>query len=173
MNIVTKLTLGLALVAGTFSTYALNYDPTKPAPAPILDAGYTYDQVNAAGIDSVDSPYLYTPLATAATFTITDDFVVGDTYKVYDFGALILTTAVQGGGQPYGGGVGGAAYSWGSVLLSAGNHSLTVQGDGAGGLPAGFYTRLDTARQTPDTGSFALVGGVVWAGLLGLRRRVS
>jgi len=172
MNIITKLTCGLALVAGTVASQALNYDPSLPAPAPVLDAGFASDVIFGSGVDSADSPYVYSPLPTAATFTITDDFIVGDTYKVYDFGTLILTTSVSGGGQPYGG-VGGAAYSWGSVLLSAGAHSLTVQGDGVGGLPAGFYTRLDTARATPDAGSFALVGGVVWAGLLGLRRKLS
>ncbi len=172
MNIITKLTCGLALLAGTVASQALNYDPAQPAPAPVLDAGWAYDQIDAAFTDSVDSAYVYSPLATAATLTVTDDFNPGDTYYVYDFGSLILTTSVSGGGAPQGG-AGGAAYSWGSVLLSAGNHNITVQGDGIGGIPAGFYTRLDTTHPTPDAGSFALVGGAVWAGLLGLRRKLS
>ena len=44
-------------------------------------------------------------------------------------------------------------FSEGSVVLSAGSHSLTVQSDVAtGSAPAGFYTKLDSV---PDGGSLA------------------
>ncbi len=174
MNLLPKLAVGLALIAGTTASQALNYDPTLPAPAPVLDAGWASDQIDFAWTDSLDSPYVYASLPSAATFTITDDFIVGDNYKVWDFGTLILTTGLTAGGQPYGGGVGGPSYQWGSVLLSAGAHSLTVQGDGVGGLPAGFYTRLDTAIGTPDGGStMALLGGaMLLVGTLSRRLRV-
>jgi hypothetical protein len=173
----TKTLLMAALfVAGVVTTQAatLNYDPLTPAPAPVLDAGWAYDQIDAAFTDSEDSPYAYA-LGAPAMFAITDDFVPGDTYFVYDFGSLILTTTLTG--QPFGGGVGGPAYQWGSVLLGAGAHLLTVQGDGFGGVPAGLYTRLDSLTPpVPDGGSLGLLSALLWAGFLGLntlRRKIS
>ncbi len=167
MKILTKLICGLVLVAATVSSQALNYDPAQPAPAPVLNAGWTYDQVNGPWINSVDSPYAFA-LPGPAMFTITDDFIPGDTYKVWDFGGLILTTGLTPGGQPFPQPPGGPAFTWGSVNLAAGPHFLTVQGDGVGGIPAGFYTRLDTI---PEAGSLVLLGAALWAGLLALRRR--
>jgi hypothetical protein len=154
------------------STAGANFDPDATPPAPILDAGWFYDQINAAFVDSIDSPYSYN-LARPAYFRITDQFIVGDLYFVRDFGNLILTTTLPYAGVPTGfGGVGEAgwtnpAYSGGEVLLGAGPHSLTVQGNGVGGIPAGFYTQMTTI---PAPGAILLgsigVGVVNW-----LRRR--
>lgn len=145
----------------------LNYDPTQPAPAPVLDNGWTYDQIDYAWTDSLDSPYNLV-LSGWAMFTITDSFVVGDTYKVWDGANLILTTTFPPPANPIPG-AGGSSYSWGQVLLGPGSYNLHVQGDGKGGLSAGFYTRLDSAQppSVPDGGSLMLVTGMLW-GTLGL-----
>jgi hypothetical protein len=153
----------------------LNYDPLLPAPAPVLDSGvWTYDDISAAWSDSTDSPYVYVSLPGWATFTLTDDFIVGDQYKVWDGGNLILTTALSAGGVPIPG-AGGPGYQWGQVLLAPGAHSLTVQGDGVAGVPAGFFTHLDSAQTPgmPDGGSLMLVTGMLWGalGLGSLRRK--
>jgi hypothetical protein len=160
MNMLKKLVCVGALLGTTLVGYAA---------APVLDGGWASDSISAAATDSLSSPYVYN-LSGGAVFSITDDFVTGDQYKVYDFGVLILTTTAASAiaGQPYGGGVGGPGYQWGSVSLSAGAHSLTVQGDGAGGIPAGFYTRLDSV---PDSGNLAALLGLVFAGLMVAARR--
>jgi hypothetical protein len=132
----------------------LNYNPSLTPPAPILGAGWAYDQINAAFVPSVDSPYIYN-LGSAAVFTITDDFVVGDVYQVFDFGVLILTTAIWGAMPPFGPGDPfgwvTAGYAKGQILLAPGPHQLVVMGNGAGGIPAGFYTRIDNAT-VPEPG---------------------
>ena len=161
-------------VAGAVSTAAPNYDPNGIPPAPILDAGWFYDQIDGRFVDSVDSPYIYN-LTGPAHFRITDDFIVGDTFYVYDFGSLILTTSTPYAGVPTAFSDPGesawqnAVYSGGEVLLAPGAHNLTVQGDGLGGLSAGFYTQL-TSTTIPAPGAILLgsigVGFVSW-----LRRR--
>ena len=154
------------------STASANYDPLATAPAPVLDAGWAYDQINAAFVDSLDSPYIYN-LANPAYFRITDDFVVGDIYFVRDFGALILTTTLPYAGVPTGFPNPGEwawqnpVYSGGEVVLAAGPHHLTVQGNGAGGIPAGLYTQLTSI---PAPGAVLL--GSIGVSLVGwLRRR--
>lgn len=162
--------MALAALTATAPAATLNYDPTLPTPQPVLDAGWAYDGISLAFVDSDDSPYVYN-LGAPAVFTITDDFVPGDTFYVYDFGTLILTTSVTAGGVPYSGG-GGPAYGWGSVTLSPGAHQLSVQGDGGGGVPAGFYTRLDSVKEIPDAGSTLALAGIVLSGMIALRRKL-
>jgi hypothetical protein len=151
----------LVLLGGALTAQAglINWDPSLPAPAPILDAGWAYDQVDALPpTPSVDSPYVYN-LTAPAVFTITDDFVSGDTYNVLDFGIQILATsnsaamAAFGAGDPTGWTT--AGYYKGQILLAAGAHILEVTGNGEGGLSAGFYTRIDSV---PEPGSLTLFG---------------
>ena len=102
-------------------------------------------------------------------FTITDAFVAGDNYFVYDNGILILTTTVPGGpGTPTSNPATAYAdggFSEGSVLLGDGSHSLTIQSDlGAGLGAAGFYDRLDSVS-APDGG---LTAGLLSLGMLAL-----
>jgi len=140
--------------------------------APVLDGGWFYDQIDLAFVDSIGSPYVYN-LTDPAFFRITDDFVPGDIYYVYDFGAPILTTALPYAGVPTGFPNPGEsawqnpAYSGGEVLLAIGAHQLTIQGNGAGGLSAGFYTQLTTV---PAPGAI-LLGGIGVSLVSWLRRR--
>jgi len=167
-----KNLMAICLVAMMAATASANHDPLTPAPAPVLDAGWSYDQIDAAFVDSLDSPYIYN-LTTPAYFRITDAFIVGDIYYVRDFGTLILTTTLPYAGVPTGFPDPGEsawqnpAYSGGEVVLGIGAHQLTVQGDGAGGIPAGFYTQLTTI---PAPGAILL--GSIGVSLVGwLRRR--
>jgi hypothetical protein len=135
----------------------INYDPYLPAPAPVLSGGWNSDEVNKGlPTGSVDSPYVYT-LTAPATFSITDDFIPGDVYHVFDMGKPILVTTFSGAQTPFAptgnpfdpagnAAWSSASYSHGSVLLSVGLHSLTIEDDGSGAgniYPAGFWDRLD------------------------------
>jgi hypothetical protein len=175
------LLAALVLFLGALTAHAGtigNWDPSLPAPAPVLNAGWASDQINAAGppATSLDSPYIYN-LAFPATFTITDDFIVGDVFTVWDFGNPILVAANWGAMPPFGGpgpdpfGWLNAGYAKGSVQLAAGPHSLDVTGNGAGGVPAGFWTRIDSAP-VPEPSTLALLS-VGLGALCFLRRRKS
>jgi hypothetical protein len=156
----------LAAVACTLLTFGSI--PHASAASLILGAGWSSDTINATSADSLSSPYLLT-FTSPAVFSVTDAFVVGDTFFVYNFGSLILTTSVAAG-TPFtpsdalaDNAWESGAYSIGSVLLPAGNHSITIQGDGGGGVPAGFYARVDAA--VPEPGSSAVLLTIALAGI--------
>ncbi len=173
VSVLAFICLFLATLPAT-ATPIVNYDPFQIPPAPVLGAGWAYDQINfVAPAPSLDSPYIYV-LATQAIFRITDDFVMGDVYTVLDFGAPILVTgdltaqAPLGGPGPDPAGWLGAGWAKGSVLLAPGAHSLTVEGTGQ--VPAGFYTRIDSTM-IPEPATYVLLGLGLGAIHL-LRRRV-
>lgn len=164
--------LVLCLAFGLGSAQAdLNYDPDLTAPAPVLDGGWAYDQINGVHpTASIDSPYVFT-LTTSAYFRMTDQWITGDTYYVANWGSPILTTAsfagTAFGDDPWAdAGWVNPAYEGGEIILAPGNYSLVVTGDGVGGIPAGFYTRLDTV---PAPGAVLL--GAMGLGLVGWVRR--
>lgn len=151
-------------------------------PAPILNAGWSFDQDSAVMAPSDSGPYVFT-LASPAFFRITDQFIPGDVYDVFDGTTLILVTSFNGAqsplspvGDPMGqAGWTSAQFSHGQVLLAAGAHSISVEDTSAAfGIPAGFYARLDTAANTlvPEPATVVLLGiALTGVGVLGLRRR--
>jgi hypothetical protein len=160
-----------ALIVILFSLLLIS--APKVDAAPILGGGWVIDQINAANTDSAGSPYSFT-LSDPAYFRITDILVVKDVYKVYESSSLILTTTFFSNPTGFGDNAEADAawvlstYSHGSILLAAGPHSLRVQGDGVGGLPAHFYTRLDPV---PEPGTMLLLGlGLIGIGVSKRRR---
>ena len=175
-------TVLMLAAAGAAQASVLNIDPTAPDPMPTLGVGWVADEISAPFVPSDASPYTFT-LAASAIFRITDQFVPGDTYFVYNGAVtpanLILTTVFNGPqapltpvGDPTGeAGWESGDYSHGQITLGPGTYALTVEGDGVGGTPAGFYTRLDSATVTPEPSTFAIMGLSGVAGLVFYRRR--
>ncbi len=143
--------------------------------APVLDAGWYSDEIDGRFVDSMFSPYVVN-LTVPAIFSITDAYIEGDTYFVYDGGSLILTTTVGAGiAFPPSNGTADAAwtsglFSIGSVGLAPGDHTITVQGDGVGGIPAGFFVRMDSAH-APDGGATVVLISLGLLAMAAVRRR--
>ena len=133
--------------------------------------GWQYDQLDAAGAATTFGPWEFT-IETKCYFRITDDFIVGDQYTAVD-GTLGLlgSTAFNGPQAPTGaGGPGEGAWQSGNyqtfeISLQPGSYSITIFGDGAGGIPAGLWVQLE---KVPAPGTLALLG---MGGLVAARRR--
>jgi len=116
-----------------------------------------------APIVDLESPSWDFLLAGMAEFRITDAFLRGDSFKVYDDGVLKLTTPSVDEGVScdidpancYG----LAGVSWGSFILGSGSHSLTIETAASpytGGGAA--YFRIDCIVATPEPLSIMLLG---------------
>ncbi|MEM1381680.1 MAG: VPLPA-CTERM sorting domain-containing protein [Pseudomonadota bacterium] len=142
--------------------------------APVLDGGWFGDQIDDVGINSASSPYVFT-LTNDAFFRITDAFIPGDDLVVNNNGSLLFDPGFAAFPMGFGDNI-DADTPWtdmdfesGEILLTAGMYSITVQGDGAAGLPAGFFVRLDSASEIPVPAAAPLM--LAGLGAIAARRR--
>ena len=133
--------------AGVPATSCITCTPSSGTPTTFLD----------------NPPWTFSAPASGAALTVTDAFVGGDRFELFDFGLSIgLTSApvvpATCGNDPVPC-LANASMSHGVFLLGSGNHSLTViptltpLGDGAA------YFRIDAqAAAVPEPASMLLLG---------------
>ncbi len=105
------------------------------------------------------NPFTFTA-ATDVLFKITDAFIPGDTFNVFDFGNLIISTVAGLGGPTTADpdiAYASSTYGHGSAVLGAGNHEITVFTNATPGGSGGAYLRVDTAA-VPEPATLALMG---------------
>jgi hypothetical protein len=135
------------------------------------------------GVGSSDKEGAFTFTAFGqVTLKVTDAYVPGDQFAVFDFGHSIGTTTLPNAGGPWTPNpdvaYGSIYFSWGAFLLGAGPHSITLQTINiAPGYSAGTgYLRADSnavvaSLPEPATAVLAAVGGAVILGYRRWRRR--
>lgn len=142
--------------------------------------GCSYCGGDSAGENQVflDPPPWTLDLAAPVVLKITDAFLKGDSFEVYDFGILKLTTPSVDLLQYYGSDCGtdpkncygAAGFSYGTFDLAAGPHSLTIRVADSPYNQGAAYFRVDRTVSTPEPGSMLLlVLGIIGIGVL--RRR--
>lgn len=151
--------LRTAALAATFAGSALFGAVGANATVLSIGTGWQYDELDAVGSPTISSPWTFT-LVGPAIFSITDAFIVGDQYTVSgDFSlvtalGLLPTVWVAPSNPTADAAWADGRFQHGQITLGPGAYSISITGDGVGGIPAGLYIRLDTV---PEPATLVLV----------------
>ena len=104
-------------------------------------------------------------LLNGGTLTVTDAFLNGDIFDIFDFGVLIGSTSPIGGAADCGDDpvvcLADAGMSSGLFALGTGAHSLTIVAAQAPSSSAVGYFRIDPLAAVPEPSTIGLLGSVV------------
>ena len=155
----------------------------------MADTGWVADTITTPNDPSMDSPVTFTVGAGQHDiFSLTDAAVPGDVYSVTVGGVTTISTFTSYPGTfPLGLRASPSTFdpAWANnasrhlqLGFSAGDYSLTIMGDGAGGLPAGFAFRLDpgtlSVSAVPEASTWAMmVLGFAGVGFMAYRRKIA
>lgn len=160
------------LLAAMF-VFLILMSPTK-ASASIVDAGWQYFGWGA-GVPAIwDSNYAFT-LSTAAVLKVTDCFMSGDQFRVFDQASTLGDTSLPGAydwlGDPDSA-FASPNFSHGQWDLAAGYHDIWGQAILNPYGYGGAYLRVDTRQgpAIPEPATMSLLGLGLF-GLAGLRKR--
>jgi hypothetical protein len=170
------LTLWL-LACGSARAEGVNGVGTPPPgwdPPITVDGGWQKFYFGDIGSFNLEGPWTFTG---PALLTVTDAFLEGDQFAVFDNGTLLGDTSlpivddlteVDDPNLAYG----DPGYSSGSWLLGDGSHAITIEAIQSPYSAGGAYLRVDTA--TPEPASFVLLGiGAIGAAGYVRRRRLA
>jgi hypothetical protein len=168
------LTLWL-LACGAARAEYNGHIPTAPGNDPPLpiDGGWQEFQFGVVGSYDTEGAYTFTG---PALLIVTDAFIVGDQFAVYDNGVLLGDTSVPNDTNPNlevdnpNAAYANPVFSSGSWLLGPGDHSITIESiespEGAGGA----FLQAECA--TPEPATIVLLGlGAIGAAGIARRRR--
>jgi len=186
-----SLSLGAALVLGQ----PAQADPIPPVTAPLWEefsfsgtagstatgcfpadpAGGTTCAVNGSSVFAPAPPWTFTSVS-PEILNVTDAFLSGDAFDVYDNGVNILSTpSAAATGHSCGDNpdtcFADPLMSHGSVGLAAGGHSLSIILREAQGTPGDGYFQTALLSAVPEPGSVMLLGTGLLPALVVLRRR--
>jgi hypothetical protein len=115
-------------------------------------------------------PWTFMAPASGATLTVTDAFLIGDQFSVFDFGGIVGSTSVVPAAGSCGDDPAGClgVASSGVFALAPGAHSLTITATVSPFGSGAAYFRVDPAA-TPEPGILLLLGAG-FAGLGFIRR---
>jgi hypothetical protein len=120
-------------------------------------------------------PWTFVAPTGGAILTVTDAFVVGDRFQIFDFGASIGLTSVPFGTADCGSDpvvcLSTPGISNGTFILAAGNHSLTITPTLVTSAGGAGYLRADAAVPEPVSLTLFGTGLAIFALRLKLRNR--
>src|SRR2546423_8396552 len=147
----------------TAGTPATGCDPADPAgPFCISSSGTVTDFLDAP-------PWTFTAPAFGAILTVTDAFLAGDRFQVFDFGASIGLTSAPSGSADCGDDpvpcLSTAGISHGTFTLASGSHSIRITPTLSGGGGSGYLE----VQAVPEPAAWVLLA--TGLGMFGLYRK--
>lgn len=142
---------------GTAGSPATGCDPADPA------GGFCIPSSGTPTTPLDAPPWTFVTPVQGGLLTVTDAFLAGDRFEVFDFGVSIGLTSLPTGSDDCGDDpvpcLSAAGVSSGSFVLTPGNHSLTLTPTLAPDDGGSGYLRVDASPEIPEPSAWILLAG--------------